>query len=95
MGNKLLGRKWGLSRFWKIDVISWRKDEIFSWSIQEKEKSKTLKELIKLITPPKGVRWRDGNQQSIWPIDEGFDLFDCDGEQMQNDEINFEPKSDD
>ena len=24
-----------------------------------------------------------------------FDLFDCDGEQMQNDEINFEPKSDD
>ena len=40
MGNKCFGSKWGLSRFWKIDVISCRKDESFSWSTQEKKKYK-------------------------------------------------------
>ena len=28
-------------------------------------------------------------------MDEGFELFDCDREQLQNDEVNVESKSDD
>ena len=54
-----------------------------------------MKELLKLITPSKGVRRRDGNQQLTSPNDEGFELFDCDGEQIQNDEVDVEPESDD
>ena len=60
-----------------------------------KTKPKNLKELLKLINQPKRIRRRDGNQQKTSSIDEGFELFDCDGEQLQNDEVNVESKSDD
>ena len=38
----------------------------------------------------KAKRWK----QSTSPIDKSFELFDCDGEQM-NDEVDVEPESDD
>lgn len=60
-----------------------------------KTKPKNLKELLKLINQPKRIRRRDGNQQKTSSIDEGFELFDCDREQLQNDEVNVESKSDD
>ena len=60
-----------------------------------KTKPKNLKELLKLINQPKRIRRRDGNQQKTSSTDEGFELFDCDGEQLQNDEVNVESKSDD
>ena len=52
-------------------------------------------EPLRLLTPPKGVRRRDGNQQSTLPIHEGFELFVCDGVQIQNYEVDVEPESDD
>ena len=39
--------------------------------------------------------WRDGNQWSTSPIDEGFELFDCDREQIQNGEVGVEPEFND
>ena len=39
----------------------------------------------------------DGASQTDWttsPIDEGFEGFDCDGEQLQNEEVNVEAESD-
>ena len=88
----------------EVRTISFLKDWIplvgekmkaFRDQLKKKKSPKNLKELLQLITPPKGVRRRDGNQQSILPIDEGFELFDCDGEQIQNDEVDVELESDD
>ena len=39
---------------------------------------KSLKELLKKITPPKGVRRKDICIESA-PVDEGTELFDCEG----------------
>ena len=84
MSNKCFGWKWGLSGFRKINVISWRKYQGFSWSTQEKKKSKKF----------------DGASQTDWTtstIDKGFERFegfDCDGEQLQNEEVNVEAESD-
>ena len=36
--------------------------------------------------------WRDGNQWSTSPIDKGFEMFDCDREQIQNGEVGVEPE---
>ena len=62
---------------------------------RKKQSPKKLKELLKLITPTKGVKWRDGNQQTNSLINKGFELFDCDGDQLQNDEVNVKPGSED
>ena len=88
----------------EVRTISFLKDWIpsvgekmkaFRDQLKKKKSPKNLKELLQLITPSKGVRRRDGNQQSILPIDEGFELFDCDGEHIQNDEVDVELESDD
>ena len=39
--------------------------------------------------------WRDGNQWSTSPIDKGFEMFDCDREQIQNGEVGVEPEFND
>ena len=45
----------------------------FPDELMKKENRKNLKQLLRLITPPKGVKRKD--QQEI-PFDEGFELFD-------------------
>ena len=71
------------------------KIKAFCDQFEKKQSPKNLKEHLKLITPPIGVRRRDRNQQTTSPIDKGFELFDCDREQLQNDEANVESESDD
>ena len=53
----------------------------FRDKLMKKESPKNLKQLLRLITPPKGVMQKD--QQEI-PFDEGFELFDCEGELLQD-----------
>ena len=53
----------------------------FRDKLMKKESPKNLKQLLRLITPPKGVMRKD--QQEI-PFDEGFELFDCDRELLQD-----------
>ena len=61
------------------------KIKAFCDQLKKKKSPKNLKKLLKLITPLKGVRLRDRNQKSTSPINKGFELFDCDGKQIQND----------
>ena len=49
----------------------------------EKESPKTLKQLMSKITPPKGVR-RKGEGNKPW--DEGIEMFDCEGDVMEDKE---------
>ena len=39
--------------------------------------------------------WRDGNQWSTSSIDKGFEMFDCDREQIQNGEVGVESEFND
>ena len=71
------------------------KIKAFRDQLKKKQSPKKLKELLKLITPTKGVRWRDGNQQTNSLINKGFKLFDCDGDELQNDEVNVKSGSED
>ena len=43
---------------------------------------KSLKNLLKLITPPKGVK--GGKNTNGSPIDEGNELYDCDGDEISH-----------
>ena len=58
--------------------------KVFRKQLNKAESPKNLKDLLKLITPPKGVK-RKGEKTAV-PVDEGEELFDCDGE-----ELNHEP----
>ena len=58
--------------------------KLFRKQLNKAESPKNLKDLLKLITPPKGVQ-RKGEKTAV-PVDEGEELFDCDGE-----ELNHEP----
>ena len=53
------------------------KTKSFRDQLKKKKSPKELKDLLKLITPPKEVRRRDGNQQSTSPVYEDFELFAC------------------
>ena len=43
---------------------------------------KNLKQLFKMITSPKGVKWKDAEGYAA-PADEGNELFDCEGEEIE------------
>ena len=47
---------------------------------------KSIQELIKSITPPKGVRFK-GYSETAVPPDEGIELFDCEGEEISFGEV--------
>ena len=53
----------------------------FRDDLMKKESPKNLKQLLILVTPPKGVKRKD--QQEI-PFDKGFELVDCEGELLQD-----------
>ena len=55
-----------------------------------------MKDLLELITPPKGVK--RGKNANGSPIDEGNELYDCDGDEISypiDTEDQFGPPSDD
>ena len=84
MGDKCIRWKRRLPGIRKNNHVSWRKIENISQTAKKAESPKNLKDLLKLITPPKGVK-RKGEKTAV-PVDEGEELFDCDGE-----ELNHEP----
>ena len=65
-------------------MLDVEKLEVFRKQLNKAESPENLKDLLKLITPPKGVQ-RKGEKTAV-PVDEGEELFDCDGE-----ELNHEP----
>ena len=57
---------------------------VFRKQLNKVESPKNLKDLQTLITPPKGVKGK--GEKTAVPVDEGEEVFDCDGE-----ELNHEP----
>ena len=56
---------------------------------------RSLKDLQGLITPPKGVKRKHGYKTSeTEPVDEGDELFDCEGDKLVINEHNEEHQSD-
>ena len=43
--------------------------------------SKNLKQLLKMVTPLKGVKRKDANEPAA-PVDKGDELFDCEREEI-------------
>ena len=56
----------------------------FRQELQCSPSPKSLKDLLATITPPKGVRRKSLTDEV--PVDEGIELFDCEGEEMEIDE---------
>ena len=48
--------------------------------------SKNLKQLFKILTPPKGVKRKDANGPAA-PVDKGDELFDCEREEIETETI--------
>ena len=57
----------------------------FCKQLSKADIQKNLKDLLKLITPPKGVK-RKGDKTAV-PVDEGEELFDCDGEELNHESL--------
>ena len=68
----------------RIIMLVGEKLKVFRKKLNKADSPKNLKDLLKLITPPKGVK-KKGEKTAV-PVDEGKELFDCDGE-----ELNHEP----
>ena len=48
--------------------------------------SKNLKQLLKILTPPKGVKRKDANGPAA-PVDKDDELFDCEREEIETETI--------
>ena len=68
----------------RIMMLVGEKLKVFRKQLNKVDSPKNSKDLLKLITPPEGVK-RKGEKTAV-PVDEGEELFDCDGE-----EPNHEP----
>ena len=55
-------------------------EKLIRKQLKKAESLKNLKDVRKLITPPKGVK-RKGEKTAV-PVDECEELFDCDGEEL-------------
>jgi hypothetical protein len=51
---------------------------------------KTVQELVRMITPPKGVRRKANDVQDVLPPDEGRELIDCEGRELTEAEVAVE-----
>ena len=68
----------------RIMMLVGEKLKVFRKQLNKAESPKNLKDLLKLITPSKGVKSK--GEKSVVPVDEDEELFDCDCE-----ELNHEP----
>ena len=59
-----------------VILLVGNKIKVFRNDLMKKKSRKNLKELLKLITPPKGVKRKVAD--TVAPIGEGQELFDCD-----------------
>ena len=64
----------------RVMLLVGNKMKVFRNDLMKKKSPKNLKELLKLITPPKGVKRKVAD--TLAPIDEGQELFDCDGAEL-------------
>ena len=83
----------------RIIALVGNKMKTFRNDLMKKKSLKSLKDLMKLITPPKGIRRKNLNNDMMVPPDEGDELFDCKGneyisqEQVQEEESDKEENS--
>ena len=54
---------------------------------------KNLKQLLKMITPPKGVKRKDA-EGSVAPVNEGDELFDCESDGIETEVISTSDEED-
>ena len=69
----------------RILMLVGEKLKVFRKQLNKAESSKNLKDLLKLITPSKGVK-RKGEKTAV-PVGEGEELFDCDGEELNHESL--------
>ena len=55
---------------------------------------KNIKQLLKLITQPKGVKWKDA-EGSAAPFNESDELFDCEDEEIETETIEVDKSTSD
>ena len=83
----------------RIIALVGNKMKTFRNDLMKKKSLKSLKGLMKLITPPKGIRRKNLNNDMMVPPDEGDELFDSEGdeliswEQVQEEESDEEENS--
>ena len=83
----------------RIIALVGNKMKTFRNDLMKKKSLKSLKGLMKLITPPKGIRRKNLNNDMMVPPDKGDELFDCKGneyisqEQVQEEESDKEENS--
>ena len=58
----------------------------FRYQLMKTASPKILKQLLKMITPPKGLKRKD-SKGSAAPVDDGDELFDCEGEGIETETI--------
>ena len=63
----------------RIIALVGNKMKTFLNDLMKKKSAKSLKDLMKLMTPPKGIRRKNLNNDMMVPPDEGDELFDCEG----------------
>lgn len=76
----------------RIIMLVGEKLKAFRAKLNKNKSPKNLKDLLKLITPPKGVK-RKGETTAV-PVDEGGELFDCDGEELNHEPLQESDDSD-
>ena len=83
----------------RIIALVGNKMKTFLNDLMKKKSAKSLKDLMKLMTPPKGIRRKNLNNDMMVPPDEGDELFDSEGdeliswEQVQEEESDEEENS--
>ena len=65
----------------RIIALIGNKMKTFRNDLMKKKSPKSLKDLMKLITPPKRIRRKNLNDMMV-PPDEGDELFDCEGDEL-------------
>ena len=67
----------------RIIALVGNKMKTFCNDLMKKRSPKPLKDLMKLIMPPKGIRRKNLNNDLMIPPDEGDELFDCERDELR------------
>ena len=78
----------------RIIALVGNKMKTFRNDLMKKKNPKSLKDSMKLITPPKGIRRKNLNDDMMVPPEEGDELFDSEGDKLISWEQNQEEESD-
>ena len=78
----------------RIIALVGNKMKTFHNDLMKKKSPKSLKDLMKLITPPKGIRRKHLNNDMMVQPDEGDEIFDCERDELVSWEQVQEEESD-